>query len=109
MTEELRAETSRANEWRSKCFAQDRLKREAFAEIKHLEDLLRALHYPAYNDVNRTPLCENCHGKAGVHECGCWSEDDYEPVCGHCYQGYKGMSVPYPCPTIRTVIERKRR
>ena len=64
---------------------------------------VRALHRPAYNDATRTPICETCHGKEGVHECGCWSAEDYQPVCAVCNEGHKGVSVPWPCPTIRAL------
>lgn len=64
---------------------------------------VRALHYAADNDAARTPICETCHGEAGVHECGCWADRDREPVCGHCNEGHEGTSVPWPCPTIRAL------
>lgn len=70
------------------------------------DDLLapiEALHYAAYNDTNRTPLCDQCHGKAGVHECGCWADADVQPVCGTCWQGYKFVPVEWPCPTAQAV------
>ena len=66
---------------------------------------VRALHRPAYNDVARSPMCEDCGGKAGVHPCGCWAEDDYEFVCAVCNQGTKNQSVPWPCPTVRALDE----
>ena len=62
---------------------------------------VRALHRPAYNDAARSPICPDCDGKAGVHPCGCWADTDYEPVCAVCNEGHKGMSVPWPCETIR--------
>ena len=64
---------------------------------------VRALHRPAYNDTARSPICPDCAGKAGVHPCGCWADTDYEPVCAVCNQGHKGMSVPWPCETIRAL------
>ncbi len=70
------------------------------------DDLLapiEALHYPAYNDTHRTQLCDQCHGKAGVHECGCWADADVQPVCGTCWQGYKFVPVEWPCPTAQAV------
>ena len=76
----------------------------ARAEVGRLAarvEQVRALHYAADNDVTRTPVCETCHGKAGVHECGCWASEDRQPVCGHCNEGDKGISVAWPCPTIR--------
>ena len=73
--------------------------REAQAKL----DRVRALHYPADNDISRTPICETCHGKAGVHECGCWAPTDRQPVCGHCNEGWRGAAIPWPCPTIRAI------
>ena len=64
---------------------------------------VRALHYAADNDASHTPVCETCHGKAGVHECGCWADDDRVPVCGHCREGHKFVAVPWPCPTLRAL------
>ena len=78
----------------------------ARAEVEGLTarvERVRALHYAADNDVARTPACETCHGKAGVHECGCWASEDRQPVCGHCNEGDKGISVAWPCPTIRAL------
>lgn len=66
---------------------------------------VRALHYAADNDASHTPACETCHGKAGVHECGCWAPRDRVPVCGHCNDGWHGVSVPWPCPTVRLLDE----
>ena len=62
---------------------------------------VRELHYAAYCDADRTPICSDCHGKAGTHPCGCWRDDDVVPVCGVCYEGWKYIPVPYPCPTVR--------
>ena len=62
---------------------------------------LRELHYAADNDSARTPRCESCQGRAGVHGCGCWADEDRRPVCGVCNEGIKFQSVPWPCPTVR--------
>ena len=62
---------------------------------------VRELHYAAYQDANRNPICPDCQGKAGTHPCGCWAKYDTEPVCGVCWEGWKYMAVPYPCPTVR--------
>ena len=64
---------------------------------------VRAIHYAADNDLARTPVCSNCEGRAGVHDCGCWADEDRQPVCGHCNEGWKGASVPWPCETIRAL------
>lgn len=64
---------------------------------------VRAIHYAADNDLVRTPVCSNCEGKAGVHDCGCWADEDRQPVCGHCNEGWKGASVPWPCATVRAL------
>lgn len=63
---------------------------------------VRALHYEADNTPSREPVCDQCHGKAGVHGCGCWADEDREPICG-CCRGTRGASVPWPCPTIRAL------
>ena len=81
----------------------DRRRDELAAERDELRarlDAVLALHYAADNDLMRVRLCAMCHGKAGVHECGCWADEDDQPVCGHCL-GERNASVPYPCPTRR--------
>ena len=72
-------------------------------ELAAKVERVRAMHRPAYNDAARSPLCPDCAAKAGVHPCGCWADTDYEPVCAVCNEGHKGMSVPWPCPTIRAL------
>lgn len=64
-----------------------------------------AIHYPAYNDGDRTPLCPECNGAEGTHPCGCYSpEGVVEVVCGHCHTGgYHSYAIPYPCPTVRAL------
>lgn len=62
---------------------------------------VRALHYAADNDVARTPVCSNCDGRAGVHGCGCWAEEDRQHVCGHCRGEYG--SVNWHCATLRAL------
>ena len=63
-------------------------------------DRVRALHYAADNDAARTPVCEHCQGKAGVHSCGCWADSDRHRVCGHCYGEGRFERVSWPCPTL---------
>ncbi len=62
---------------------------------------LREMHYAAYQDANRNPICPDCHGKAGTHPCGCWAKYDTVPVCGVCWEGWKYIAVEWPCPTVR--------
>ena len=64
---------------------------------------VRAIHYAADNDLARTPVCSNCEGRAGVHDCGCWADEDRQPVCGHCNEGWNGASAPWPCATVRAL------
>jgi len=47
--------------------------------------------------------CPDCDGKAGVHPCGCWADEDAEFVCSECLIGTKGSPAPWPCPTIRAL------
>lgn len=64
---------------------------------------VRALHYAADNDSARTPRCEECEGRAGTHPCGCWADEDRQPVCRHCDAPERGQTVPWPCPTIQAL------
>ena len=81
------------------------LTRDDSSAVEAIERV-RALHYAANNDSDRTPLCEECQGRAGVHPCGCWAEKDRQPVCGHCNVADLGQRVPWPCPTIQALDER---
>lgn len=67
---------------------------------------VRELHQPVHPVFNwRTGLrleepCETCHGKAGVHECGCWADEDTEYECRECtVPGAK--HVLWPCETYQ--------
>lgn len=73
--------------------------------VKYVTDRVRALHYAAYQDHGRTPICPDCHGKAGTHPCGCWRDEDVVPVCSICYEGWKFVPVNWPCPTVRLLDE----
>ena len=64
---------------------------------------VRALHYAANSDSDRTPLCKECQGRAGVHPCGCVAAKDRQPVCGHCNAPGLGQRVSWPCPTIQAL------
>ena len=63
---------------------------------------VRALHYAADDDSRLTPQCGECHGKAGVHPCGCWAAVDRVPVCGECSRGLRA-GIAYPCRTLRAL------
>jgi hypothetical protein len=62
---------------------------------------VQTLHYAAYNELGHAPICSECHGKAGTHPCGCWSEEDTQAVCAVCRRYVNGhwLSEVYPCPT----------
>ena len=65
-----------------------------------------ALHQPCDNDIARTPTCQTCRGRAGVWECGCWADEDRQPVCSSCTDSDPlGRVTPsaYPCPTVRAL------
>lgn len=67
---------------------------------------VRALHHAAYRDGDRTPICPDCHGKAGTHPCGCWREYDVLPVCAECgSQPTPFEADDWPCPTARLLDE----
>lgn len=46
--------------------------------------------------------CPCCSGKAGIHPCGCWGEQDVEYVCATC-RNDKGRHVGFPCETAKRV------
>lgn len=46
--------------------------------------------------------CPCCSGKAGIHPCGCWGEQDIEYVCATC-RNDKGRHVDFPCETAKRV------
>ena len=65
-----------------------------------------ALHQPCDNDITRTPICQTCRGRAGVWECGCWADEDRQPVCSSCTDSDPlGRVTPsaYPCPTVHAL------
>lgn len=75
---------------------------------------VRELHRPVHPVFNwQTGLryenpCETCWGKAGVHECGCWSDEDTEYECRGCAApraGRRRTPVPWPCATIKAIGE----
>jgi len=73
-----------------------------------LAGAIHGLHYPAYNDYKKTPVCDACHGRQGTHPCGCWSPEDVQPVCGECTRrAPSGASaiVDWPCPTVRLLLD----
>lgn len=83
----------------------DRLER---AE-KVIEDVMVS-HRPAHPVFNWAlglrydEPCPDCNGKAGVHECGCWADEDIEFVCRECDDPKGGKSrreVPWPCDVAR--------
>lgn len=76
---------------------------EVQREKRLLVERVREMHYPADNDPARTPRCEECQGRAGTHPCGCWADEDRQPVCGHCNAQGLGQRVPWPCPTIQAL------
>lgn len=71
---------------------------------------VRELHRPVHPVFNwQTGLryedpCETCWGKAGVHECGCWSDEDTEYECRGCAApraGRRHTPVLWPCNTYK--------
>lgn len=71
---------------------------------------IEALHSPVHvtfswdRGLQMNPICDQCHGKAGVHPCGCWADDDLIPECGECTERQgKRRVVTWPCPTIRAL------
>lgn len=81
---------------------------DLLAEVKRLRAGIKALHRPALpvfswqSGLRFDEPCPECHGKAGVHSCGCWSDEDAEFVCFECSRpssGYLRRDIPWPCET----------
>lgn len=84
----------------------------AAATPTHLADLITALEreqrvrelhakgtfiFSWRDGLRFVPACPLCDGKAGIHECGCYAdEDESNWKCQAC-----GRESAYPCPTIR--------
>ena len=53
------------------------------------------------------PPCPDCNGKAGVHDCGCWSDKDIEYECSYCndFGNPRRTSVLWPCATRKLADE----
>lgn len=96
---------------------------ELWAEVARLRDqrdalaarlaAVEALHRPTHpifnwqSGLRYEDPCPDCHGKAGVHPCGCWSDVDTEYVCRECDHPKNGGSrrpTPWPCPTARAAL-----
>ena len=81
------------------------------AEVDRLRAIMasvEALHRPVHFVFSwKTGLrfeepCPECHGKAGVHSCGCWADEDMTYECAECAMPEGGGSrrvIPWPCPT----------
>ena len=82
---------------------------DAAREVWRLRDGIESLHRPVHPVFSwKTGLryeepCPDCHGKAGVHPCGCWADEDTQYECLECIEpkdGYPSRRVvPWPCPT----------
>lgn len=89
----------------------------ARTDVPRLVAALRAVleeHRPAHavfswsSGLRYEEPCPGCHGRAGVHPCGCWGDTDTEYVCSECDQPERGGSrrvAPYPCPTVTAITE----
>ena len=82
--------------------------RDVHAEVERLRAGIEALHRPvlfvfSWNGGLRFENpCPECHGKAGVHPCGCWATEDAEFECLECASTKRGGArrvSPWPCAT----------
>lgn len=72
---------------------------------------VRALHRKAHaifswseGGVRYEEPCENCNGAPGVHDCGCWADEQVEYVCAECDRGKgKHRDSGWPCPTVQAI------
>lgn len=60
--------------------------------------------YPIRSGRSWDDECEVCLGKSGVHECGCWADEDRAPQCRECSKEV-GADKPWPCPTLRSITK----
>lgn len=76
--------------------------------LRGIEAGIEALHRPVLAVFSwKTGLrfeepCPECHGKAGVHSCGCWADEGTTYECAECAIPKGGGSrrvIPWPCPT----------
>ena len=84
----------------------------ARAEVERLRAGIEALHRPVHPVFSwKTGLrfeepCPECHGKAGVHSCGCWADEDTTYECAECAmpkdEGSRRV-IPWPCPTVTAI------
>lgn len=80
---------------------------DAPALVAALEAVLE-LHRPVHrifswsSGIRDEEPCPDCHGKAGVHDCGCWADEDMTYSCATC-RSEKGGGVDYPCPTVTAI------
>lgn len=79
------------------------------ALVKALEAVLEE-HRPVHrifswsSGIRDEEPCPDCHGKAGVHDCGCWADEDITYSCATCRTD-RGGGVDYPCPTVQAINE----
>lgn len=81
--------------------------RELLAEVKRLREGIEALHRPVHfvfswsGGLRHEDPCPECNGKAGVHPCGCWADEDMSYECLGCSLHDKDdrRVAPWPCPT----------
>lgn len=79
--------------------------------VGRILDRIDALHQPVHlvfawnTGLRRLEPCPTCGGKAGVHECGCWADEDVQYHCGGCTSPDGRHREPHPCPTRRLTAE----
>lgn len=74
--------------------------------ISSILDRIDALHKPvhrvfswAIGGIRTEEPCPTCSGKVGIHECGCWADEDRATYCAECSDPGGPHTVAYPCPT----------
>ena len=79
--------------------------------VGRILDRIDALHQPVHlvfawnTGLRRLEPCPTCGGKAGVHECGCWADEDVQYHCDGCTSPDGRHCEPHPCPTRRLTAE----
>lgn len=105
----LTAKHERARaDWKTTIKFRTTQRNEERAENARLREGIEALHRPVHpvfswnSGLRFDEPCPECNGKAGVHSCGCWSDEDAEFVCFECSRpssGYLRRDIPWPCAT----------
>lgn len=98
----------RESGWWKDPYSQGWNQEHAVAAAREMAAPIRDLHKPGrwvHSWVASGPVwhdrCPDCLGRAGVHGCGCWADED---VAAYCSCSAPGLQIPWrDCPTARLI------